>query len=64
MEIGSLVRVKEITANHGQDRGKMAVVVSIRLNDYGQVCKLHFFDRDFRFDEYHVGRLEVVNAVH
>ena len=42
----------------------MAVVVSIRLNDYGQVCKLHFFDRDFRFDEYHVGRLEVVNAVH
>ena len=64
MKIGSLVRVKEITANHDQDRGKMAVVVSIRLNDHGQVCKLHFFDHNFRFDEYHVGRLEVVNAVH
>ena len=64
MKIGSLVKVKEITANHDQDRGKMAVVISIRLNDHGQVCKLHFFDHNFRFNEYHEGRLEVINAIH
>ena len=64
MKVGSLVKVKEVTSNHDQDRGKIAIVISIRLNEHGQVCKLHFFDHDFRFNEYHEGRLEVINAVH
>ena len=64
MKIGSLVKVQEITANHPQDRGKMAVIINIRLSDQGQVCKLHFFDNNYRFNEYHVGRLEVINAIH
>ena len=64
MKIGSLVKIQEIPANHPQDRGKYAVIIGIKQNDHGQVCKLHFFDHNFRFNEYHVGRLEVVNAVH
>ena len=64
MKIGSLVKIQEITANHPQDRGKIAVVISIRMNDHGQVCKLHFFDNNFKFNEYHEGRLEVINEIH
>ena len=65
MKIGSLVKIQEILANHPQDRGKMAVIIDIKINDHGQVCKLYYFNKhDFRFDEYHVGRLEVVNAIH
>ena len=64
MKVGSLVKIQEISANHPQDRGKMAVIIDIKINDHGQVCKLHFFDRNFRFEYYHVGRLEVVNALH
>ena len=26
--------------------------------------ELHFFDHNFRFNEYHEGRLKVVNAIH
>ena len=64
MKIGSLVRVKEIDANHPQDRGKMAVIIDIKLNDHGQVCKLHFFDHNFRFNDYHEGRLELINGLY
>ena len=64
MKIGSLVKIQEIPANHPQDRGKMAVIIDIRINDHGQVCKLHFFDYNFKFNEYHIGRLELVNAVY
>ena len=64
MSIGSLVMIKDIDGNIKQDRGKIAIVISISLNNHGRVCKLHYFDHDFRYDEYHEGRLEVINAVH
>ena len=63
MKIGSLVKIQEIPANITKDRGKFAIIISTRLCDHGLVCKLHFFSNDFRFDEYHEGRLEVINAV-
>ena len=63
MKIGSLVKIQEIPANITKDRGKLAIIISTRLCDHGLVCKLHFFSNDFRFDEYHEGRLEVINAV-
>ncbi len=65
MEPGSLVKIKEIDANITQDRGKIAIVTSITLNEDGRVCKLYYFNyHGYRFNEYHEGRLEVINAIH
>ena len=61
MKIGDVVKVKEIDANISRDKGKYAIVIAVKLNDHGKVCKLHFFDNDYRFNEYHEGRLEKVN---
>ena len=63
MKIGSLVKVKKIDGNIEQDRGKTAIIISIRLNEHGRVCKLHYFDHDFKYNEYHEGRLEVINEI-
>ena len=64
MKIGSLVKIQDVPANISKDRGKLAIIISTRLCDHGLVCKLHFFDHNFRFNEYHEGRLKVVNAIH
>ena len=61
MSVGSLVKIKNIDGNIKQDRGKMAVIISTRIGIDGLVCKLHFFDHDYKYDEYHVGRLEVIS---
>jgi hypothetical protein len=63
MKIGNLVKIQESPANISQDRGKLAIIIATRTCDHGLVCKLHFFNNDFRFDEYHEGRLDVINEI-
>ena len=65
MKIGDVVKIKDISANHRRDVGKIGIVIRIDKpvmdRDSSIVCVMQTSTERLR---YHEGRLEVINGVH
>ena len=65
MNVGDVVRIKDITANKESHRGLICLVLKVEKpvmdKSSGNVCVIQTGTKRLR---YHEGRLEVINAVH
>ena len=65
MNIGDVVRIKDISANKASHRGLVCLVLKVEKAvmdpNSGLVCVIQSTRKRFR---YHEGRLEVINAIH
>ena len=65
MNIGDVVRIKDISANKDEHRGLICLVLDVEKpvmdKSSGDVCVIQSATERLR---YHEGRLEVINTVH